>query len=298
MDLFSSSATAWRADPSLALLSWLKEKSLSSESVKIYQFMLGKLFRWLESREIDLFHLGADDLIQFLNENQIQKGQRRRYARLVERLFDDFAGQGFTGDNPGRMVVFMGETREKNAATTFLGSDDRHRLTGYLEDMGSRGSGFDEELRNAGILALAMGVGARASEIPWVRVGDVVRKAGAGGVVSCGGVGVRLPDGRLPRVMPCAWGVLQACAEGRRERDALVLEGKGKPHDATLFRWAREALKAAGVELDRRACVQTLRNTYIAMLFEEGECDEAIMAFAGIASQRGLNLLRAAINAC
>jgi len=289
MDLFSSSTAVWRMNPPLAIASWINELSLSKESAKIYQFMMGKLFRWMESRQIDLFQMSGHDLVDFLDENNIHKGQRRRYARLVERLFDDFAAHGFPGDNPGRMAVFMGETSEKNSLTTFLSKEDKNQLIQYLSDIHPNGSISDEELRNAGILAMALGFGARAREVTAIRAGALEVKWG---MVSCG-VAVRMPDGRMPRVMKFAWEVLAACARGKREDD-LLCGDKLPPDDATIYRRVRSGLQSAGITMNQRACLQTLRNTYLAMLIEEGECDEAIMAFAGIHTLRGLNLLKQA----
>lgn len=66
----------------------------------------------------------------------------------------------------------------------------------------------------------------------------------------------------------------------------VVFPGRGgKPADeASLFRWVRNGLKEAGIEMGRRACPQTLRNTYGALLARDRECNEAIMAFMGLRS--------------
>lgn len=306
--LFDNPAS-WQGSPLEAFAAWLLApdfvvtkqgvmQPLRASSASVYRFMGNKFIR-----EVILSHPGigagqartwsevsAGDIQSFLVGNDLRRGIRNRYVRLLERLFDHLAVLGLVDGNPARGLALKEPSK----------SNQNHDKTMWLTE--PQEAAVVENLptgrtwkakRNRALIALVLGGGLRVSEIILLKVAAVGVKQGDGSLyieVPTIGAGRR----HRARVAPFAAGIL---LEWLTQRDASGLAGDllfpaktigGALHPATVYRQVSAVLDAAGIdpELIKRRGARTLRNTYAVRELQDGQPLELVGEYLGHRTDR------------
>lgn len=301
-------------------------RKLKPATIVVYLAMWRKFTTWLSDQGVALDQCDKTHVLCFL-EDEIrkekkdtkQKMHRIRYLRLIERTYDHLVAIGLPlAGNPARQAAWTG-VRGKDDATKFLSVADRQRLIRYIEE---REDEVNKEnwilVRDRALLGLLLGAGVKVTEARRVAfncIGEtdwMVSVAGAGGRI------------HRTRLLPFARG-----AVGDWLRLRALLEVPGKPlfpavaigarrqklkgpdvpmHAASIYRRAQKVIAAAGIKVAwmdagdpegdsstvPRMCAQTLRNTFAAMLMDDGLPNELITEYLGVALDNTVARLRIA----
>lgn len=317
IDLFET-LDDWLTRPDYAFRVWLSRLPRKDSTRRVYTAMWDTLIARLASTAITLDQLADTDLESFLNERidcrldgkGLHKEHRRRYLRIVEQVFDHMAELGYPGKNPARKAAKKQENPCENDEARFLTPEERtaviaHIQTG-LEKIRNAQSNKEEwlEARNCAMVGALIGAGLKVHQVQ-------------GATVNCmkvdeGGMSINLPPRRgvqtahTVAVLPAVRDLLSAWQAQRTREEtgngylfpADRERGGPRPrrsddrlHPASIFRPARSILSACGIS-GKRACAQTLRNTYAAICIDDGATDEQLIRNMGFVEERSISLLR------
>lgn len=290
--LFDSTLTQWVQDSPLAVASWLKSRGLQDSSIEVYLSMWNKLLSHLESKKISLISLKKQDLLQFLDINQIDSGHRYRYTRLVERVFDQMASVGFAGLNPGRVAAKTGEGNGIDAPTVFLNPKE---LNSVLQLISTDRSKDWKRVRNLAVTAVQLGAG--------VKVGELGSRLTVNCIIEAQHkISIPSRTGR-PRYVRLLPEVESAIYRWKAMREGLNIPGEtlfpgvrttgDAMNEASFFRATKSILAEAGV-IGPRSSGQTLRNSFVARLIDAGTPDDLIMEYLGFNEPLTVSRLRQA----
>lgn len=260
--------------------------------------MWSKFIRYLEERNISLPLVQSHHISSFLDVHDLKKGHRQRYVRLIEKTYKHLVELELVSHNPGQKAGYERVGRGSNDATRILAPDERERLFDVLrqafESADKIGIEKDREdqwikVRDAVVAATMVGGGLKVSEATSITVNCTSRP----GVVT-------VPDSygkdHAARLFPIAQDALAAWwpwrtlhAEGSnlvfpaaiRNRRSDQRVKTASMHAATVYKRVAALMEQAGITGDR-ACCQTLRNTYAAMLIEQGALDAELTECLGL----------------
>lgn len=219
---------------------------------------------------------------------------------MVEKIYNHLSELGLTNaENPGRKAAQASVGKGRNAPMRFLTPLERSDLLIVLQEVFKWPIPEEEKekekakwtkVRDACLVAMVVGAGLKLSEVDSLSVNCT-----SDGFLHVPPKGVRLKR-RCP-VLPIASAGLSRWKEWITALPSLSTAvlfpadvirrryDQAKPseamHPATLFRRISALLKEAGID-GNRVGAQTLRNTYAAMLFEEGYSDKDMRDYLGI----------------
>ncbi len=286
----------WEIRPELAYSSWIQGFVSNEGSKRVYLSMWNKFVRWLQAEGITIAGCSGEQVAAFLNASGIQKGQRQRYIRLIEKAYAHLELIGLDMPNPGQQAGFARQGAGHNDSMRFLSADEQDKI---VRQMQSQSSGMIPDgnipdwikIRDAAIAGAILGGGAR--------VGEVIRLS-----VNCTSYVGRIEfaaTSKIPtrqaRFDPAGEAAMNAWLECRR-----VMGMKGEllfpadidrrrhdlqvpylsMHPSTVFRRLNGLMEQAGIR-EGRACGQTLRNTYAANLLASGVDDGELAENMGLA---------------
>lgn len=293
-DVFDS-LEIWLSSPDVAFSSWLNRQNLKTESKNVYIAMFRKWAHWLAQRGLRLDHVDAGHLRSFLDGEGLDKHHRHRYVRLVERAFNHMAAIGYKGMNPGSQAAKRGVGEGKNDPTRFLTVPERNALIALIQERTEKLSQEQDEqnwteARDTALVAAMLGGGLRVSQAQALTVNCIDLPEGWVALR-----GERRDRPHRARLQPFARAAIEAWL-ALRERLALPGElvfqaqrraagfqpkrATEKMSASTVFRRAELLMEAAGIQGDR-VCAQTLRNTYGALLIEQGLDDDLVTEYMG-----------------
>ena len=241
---------------------------------QVYLSMFAKFLDWLEqSRGKGLGQCTAQDVIEFVSQAS-QRNHRRRYLRLIGDVYGHLASLGWRGENPAWGARADEKTKGRNDTRFFLGEAERQVVMRHIETGGDetrREENEENGRRNRAVVATVAGAGMRVSELFIITVNCVDT---AGGWIAVG-------EGHLAPILPFARQVLADWCSTR--------QGTGPLFDpiahSTAYRIVNAFFQEAGLgdEDDARLCPQTLRNTYAAILMEQGYTNPQLKMALGLA---------------
>ncbi|WP_051974534.1 hypothetical protein [Cupriavidus necator] len=123
--LFGSAFAEWKKDADRAFDHWLARRGVSESSAEIYGFMWRKWLRWTAERKLSITAWEAHHIGEFLDDSDLHKHHRYRYARLIERVFQHLATLRPGMHNPASVAVQQKLADGENAPTTFLMESER-----------------------------------------------------------------------------------------------------------------------------------------------------------------------------
>lgn len=311
--LFPTTPTEWEVDPIKAFDNWLRSlqtgrlgsAELYSSTADIYRVQWRKFVDFLWERHVRLSRLTATDISLFLEGLPDNRSQRDRYRKLIERALTAMYGgkppRGFL--NPAAVAMkevgAAWKAVEGNRPTGFLSSTEREMLIAHLLSPISAPDQISRwrELRDRTIVATFLGAGLKVSEAAGLTVSCMPAKGEPW-------LQVDKKDSRYShRTMPepFAVGLLRrwfaertsGLNEGGTQSTTLFpgqVDG-GPMHSVTMLRITEAIVCASGVADVRpeRASPQTMRNSFIAGMFESGASTVAVsesLGFALITAER------------
>lgn len=289
-DLFDQRRHDWHHDPQIAFDAWLAKQHFRRSSAEVYQAQWGLFLDWLAARRKNLVTVDTQSIAEFVASLPIRKPQRVRYLRLIERVLDHVREIESASTNPARFIAQDGEAAWRNARdnepTGFLTLAERAALIGYLFSPMTHLSAAQRwrEKRDRALIAVFLGAGLKTGEAAALSLN----------CVTPGSQWVTIESAnptltRRTRLSPFAVAILQIWLAERRLADlagTLVFPASpsGRPmHKATMLRAVDALVDAAGIAASRtsRASPQTLRNTFAAVLFEDGVEPERVGQWLG-----------------
>lgn len=320
-DLFKTDSTAWDDDPKTTFEQWLSQQPgrgisrdhIRISSAEVYRAQWGRFVAWIEQKSIKLSEVDSAAISAFLESLDNNRPQRDRYRKLIQRVLADLikntAEVGFM--NPAAQAMRDEGAKWKeadgNLPTSFLRPAERALLATHLISPITAEKERDQwrEARDRAIVGLCVGAGLKVAEIVpltvnciyladehWINLGDKNSQF-------------------THRTRPFEYAV-QALKSWLHHRTRMATEGNllfpsdikpivknGKTitsiHPSTLVRITEAVIEESGVKALRgdahRASPQTLRNSFAAELFEQGESPELVadrMGFAHIVSAERL----------
>lgn len=302
----------WANQPLEAFASWLLApdfvitkqgvvQPLRPSSAAVYRYMGNKFIR-----EVILSHPGtegegardtrswsevsASDIHSFLVGNNLQRGIRNRYVRLLERLFDHLAIMKLVNENPARGLAIKepSKSNQDHEETMWLTPTQEEAAFEHLPD----GKGWKAQ-RNRALIATVLGGGLKVSEIIALKPAHVGDRQGDGGLY------IEVPQigaGRRHRTKVAPYAAL-ILSTWLRQREEFKLQGDllfpaktigGMIHPSTVYRQVAAVLTAAGIdaELIKRRGARTLRNTYAVRELEAGQPLELVGEYLGHRTDR------------
>lgn len=305
ISLFDSEST-WLTSPQEAFVAWLlapdfvvtkagDTQPLRESSVVVYRAMGSKFIRGVllgedgqiakTWRDID-----AADIKSFLIRNDLKRGIRNRYVRLLERLFDHFVAKGIVTGNPARGLAIREPSNsiQHNDKTQWLSEAQQLAVVGALPEPESW-----KDARNRALIAIVLGGGLKVSEVIKLTVGATGPRQEDGSLhidIVPGGAGRR----HRTRVAPFAAAILadwMATRKGLNIPGELLFPAKlggGTLHPATVYRQVAAVLTQAKIDpnLIKRRGARTLRNTFAIKELEAGNPPELVGEYLGHRADR------------
>lgn len=320
-DLFKTDANAWDTDPKTTFEQWMSQqpgRGISREHIRIssaevYRAQWGRFVAWIEQKSIKLSEVDSATISAFLESLDNNRPQRDRYRKLIQRVLADLikntAEVGFM--NPAAQAMREEGAKWKeadgNLPTSFLQPAERVLLANHLISPIAAEKERDQwrEARDRAIVGLCVGAGLKVAEIVLLTVNCIDLR---------GNHWITLRDKRSQfshRTRPFDYAA-QALTTWLHHRERMATEGNllfpsdiktiiknGKPvtsiHPSTIVRITESVIAESGVKAlrgdEHRASPQTLRNSYAAELFEQGESPEMVaerMGFVQIVSAERL----------
>lgn len=325
-DLFKTDSTAWDNDPKATFEQWMSQQPgrgisrdhIRISSAEVYRAQWGRFVAWIEQKSIKLSEVDSVVVTEFLEslggeESKNKRPQRDRYRKLIQRVLADLikntAEVGLM--NPAAQALreegAKWKEAEGNLPTSFLQPAERDLLAAHLISSITAEKERDQwrEARDRAIVGLCVGAGLKVAEIVALTVNCIDLRWD-----HC----ITLRDKRSQfshKTLPFDYAV-QALNTWMHHRERMATEGNllfpsdiktivknGKPvtsiHPATVLRITEALIKESGVKALRgdahRASPQTLRNSYAAALFEQGESPAHVavrMGFVQIVSAERL----------
>lgn len=309
----------WLADPVHAYASWLAGQELRDSTRKVYTAMFGRFCQWLKTRNQGLDEITAEDIGDFLdsvNPNlpktrkaRSNRGrQRQQYVRLLEKVFIHLGGLGFAGGNPGQVAARRRLGAGRDASTRFLTQEERQGLIRLiqtrLDEISEDQTGQWMQMRDLAMVSAMLGGGLKVGHVGRVSLNCIDVAEGTIDLSLPGSAHrARLLDFAIPPIR--AWLSVQA----RRHERPLPRDWKAFEADrssgfgrhartralsaSSIHRRTQQILAQAGIT-GERACAQTLRNTYAAMLIEGGASNAHLVDCLGLNMARTAQRLREA----
>lgn len=320
-DLFKTDSTAWDTDPKATFEQWMSQQPgrgtsrahIRISSAEVYRAQWGRFVAWIEQKSIKLSEVDSVAISAFLESLDNNRPQRDRYHKLIQRVLADLikntAEVGFL--NPAAQAMREEGAKWKeadgNLPTSFLRPAERALLATHLISPITADKERDQwrEARDRAIVGSCVGAGLKVAEIVALTVNCIDLR---------GDHWITLRDKRSQfshRTRPFDYAA-QALTTWLHQRARMATEGdllfpsdiktivkNGKPvtsiHPATIVRITESVMEESGVKALRgdghRASPQTLRNSYAAELFEQGESPAMVadrMGFAQIVSAERL----------
>lgn len=305
-DVFDNPST-WLSSPAVAFSSWINRQRYRESSKTVYIAMFGKLAHWLEAQGTLLIECDAGHLASFLKESDLRKHHRHRYVRLAERVFNHLSAIGAVPGghiNPGRRAAKTRVGAGHNDPTCFFTREERAAIICRIEEASQENHSQDKwtDVRDQALIGVMLGGGAKVSQALRMTVNCMVMREEW--LIKSDGRGqehhARMPTWACAAVarwisMRAEMGIPGKALFTAQPTGARRLHGVAM-HPASIFRRTRAFIEAAGVRLanDARQSAQTLRNSYAAALFEEGESDALVTEYLGLAATVSTQRLRAA----
>jgi integrase len=314
----------WLSFPDIAFAAWLQhqdDKDYTESTQTVYNCMWRHLLSWMGERGHVFTELTSSQLALFLEENNLYKEHAHRYVRIVERAFAHMISLGFPGANPGSKAAKEEIAIGTNDDTRFLTFGERERViarieTGIEKIRKAKASKEDWlDARDHALVGAMIGAGLKVGQAQGVTVNCMTDRSDTLDLF------FNLPPRRgraqahRAKIMPFAHTLLEGWRDLRssREEKGLYLfpadreRGGPRPkfadaplHAVSVFRRTKAVLAACGVT-GERACAQTLRNTYAALLIDVGATDADLIVNLGLAKSspdnnhmRSVDRLRAA----
>lgn len=289
-DLFDQQRDDWLRDPAGAFDAWLASQQFRHSSADVYRVQWGRFLDWLKLRRKTIRTVDTATIAEFVAGLDVRKPQRARYLRLIERVLDHVREIELASTNPARFIAQDGEAEwrnaKDNAPTGFLSPSERATLIAYLLaplDEPSAARRWRAR-RDRALVAAFLGGGLKTGDAIALSI-DCVRPQSQWITIEAANPVLT----RTTRVAPFAVDVIDAWLAERRQAGlpgTLVFPGSpsGRPmHKATILRAVDALLEAAGLAENRteRASPQTLRNTFAAALFEQGESPDRVGQWLG-----------------
>lgn len=303
--LFDSDQT-WLTAPQEALVAWLlapdfvttktgEQQPLRASSVGVYRAMGCKFVREVLAGEDGRLaktwrDIETEDIRAFLARNELKRGIRNRYLRLLERLFDHLVAKGIVAGNPARGLAIREPSRsgQYNDKTQWLSEAQQAAVVAALPEP----KGW-KNARNRAIVATVLGGGLKVSEILTLTTGTVGPRQEDGSLyldLYPGGAGRR----HRTRVAAFAAAILTdwlATRAGLGIPGPLVFPARrvgGVLHPATVYRHVAAVLAEAGIDPDRvkRRGARTLRNTFAIEALEAGSPPALVGEYLGHRADR------------
>lgn len=296
---------AWLLNPAFVVTKQGVEQPLRATSAQVYRFMGNKFIREVilpqpeeegrPARPGRTWDAVTPEAIQaFLVGNDLKRGIRNRYVRLIERMYDHLAAKGMVSSNPARGLALKAPSKSNanHENTMWLNEAQQAAVVQKLPD----GPGWKAQ-RNRALIATVLGGGLKVSEVLELR--DTW-------------IGPKQPDGSLylevhqvgagrrhrTKVAPWAASILVGWVGARAEfglPGELVFPAStigGTLHKATVYRQVAAVLTEAGIDpgIIKRRGARTLRNTYAMRELSEGQPLELVGEYLGHRTDRSTEL--------
>lgn len=317
-DLFDQ-LEIWRSAPEQAHAAWLARQRLRDSTKTVYTAMFGRYCQWLREQGKQLERCDAEDIRLFLDtpNPNAQRGQkpqttrqRQQYVRQLQRIFEHLGELGHRGINPGRKAAVerVGEGQDK--PTRFLSEEESAAVITAIGDELQRlkaepeGASSWMAWRDLALIAVLLGAGLKVGDIARLNrehVSMTRNEIELGNTRNIHRAAIRA----FAREPIRCWLDLQAAMHGAgcpaqhplfeadrssgfgRLSDTLFM------HASSVHRRTQRFLHQVGIT-GERASAQTLRNTYAAMLIEEGCSDDELVQRLGLIAAISAQRLRAA----
>ena len=117
---------AWLLNPAFVVTRQGVEQPLRDTSAQVYRFMGNKFIREVilpqpeeEGRAArpgrDWGNVTPEVIQEFLVGNDLKRGIRNRYVRLIERMYDHLAAKGMVSSNPARGLALKAPSKSNQA---------------------------------------------------------------------------------------------------------------------------------------------------------------------------------------
>ncbi len=187
--LFDADVASWRSHPERAFDGWLARNGFRHGTSVVYRAMWGKLLRWSAERGLAPLSWSAGQIGEFLDEQDLHKSHRYRYARLIERIYNHLARLQDGLHNPASQAVRAHLAEGENDPTAFLLPGERDlliaRVLGPPGEIAPDGAASPTEwkrARDVALVAVLLGAGLKVGEIRTLR-GMAIDSSRAGRVV-------------------------------------------------------------------------------------------------------------------
>ncbi|WP_425953228.1 tyrosine-type recombinase/integrase [Ralstonia pseudosolanacearum] len=305
-DLFQATGPAQLdADPKTSFDTWMRQQpgrrgagEMRVSSGDIYRVQWGKFLAFLESQKppVKLSEVADVHITAFLDSlTQENRTQRARYRKLIERVFDSvYRAQSPGYTNPAALALrkdALWKSVKGNLPTGFLKRDERAQLIQYLQSPVIWKTETEKwrVLRDRAFVAVLFGGGLKVSEATELIV-NCISFEGTPSIAigEKGSVFFHEPTLESFAVAPLKRWLEERALEEENIGNLVfpaIKDQAGPMHPVTALRVTRAIITAAGLMDDReeRISPQTLRNSYIAELFESGESPLAVHFLMGFA---------------
>jgi integrase/recombinase XerC len=303
-----SDPSDWDTYPEQAFRNWLARvdgrggTGFRSSSLTIYEIQWRCFVKYIQERGGRITEVTATDVSSFLNSlHSENRDQRERYRQLLERIFASIHdGNPPTGYvNPAAFEHPETETEwtrvAGNLPTSFLTPAERGILIRYLESSMEEMAPDDRwrELRNRALVATFLGAGLKVAEATGLTV-HCMAETDQDGWLEIGMRGSQY----LRRVLPAPFAVrilrhwmiermagLELARDGGDQSEFLFPSHQrgGRLHPVTPLRNTALIVCASGLSDSRaeRSSPQTLRNSFMAELFESGHTTREVASALG-----------------
>ncbi|MCF2133816.1 MULTISPECIES: site-specific integrase [Mycetohabitans] len=301
-DLFAAQQrTDWDRAPIQSFEAWLARQpgrrtgsSLQPSTAKVYLAQWRAFVRYLNTRHLPLSAATSDTINAFLASlHHENRDQRLRYRKLIERVFIDINActRQQASINPAVGALRDSQATWKrvkgNQDTDFLSPQERqHIIDTLLSPVADTYYARWHSLRDRALVATFLGAGLKVSQA--IKL-----------TVNCINIGpdrlmhITTPGSRFshqPRPEPFAQSALahwlvERHASGVNSPWVFPGARDGRPmHAVTALRATEAIVRACRLSATRQARTspQTLRNSYIAALFEAGQTTLAVSEVLGV----------------
>lgn len=295
--LFLRTYADWCNDPDSSFLHWLSINEFKTTTCNVYNWMWSKFCRWLETQSLTLNTVRGHDIDLFIRFTEPHSLHGYHYLRLIERIYQHINGLADSPPgsiNPASLAIQQQSKKLANAPTSFMATYLRNDLQHLIEHgqlphaystvkriptTPNRLTGKAGEWKRQRDLALAaifLGAGLRVQEACALTISCISENVTSLVIP----VSTNVPDGQdsiYSRTIPLEPFVTIALKRWLHVRNestygdyVFAANTKGKAMDpSSMFRRIRIIFAEMGItEFEGRACCQTLRNAYIATLFD------------------------------
>lgn len=307
--------TSWLFDPIASFSFWLNTQSLEDSTKEVKEFMWGKWLRFLVLHSIPIEYVLAQHLDLFFKEEEIEKAQRQRYVRLIERVYGHLIFLGLPLKNPGTEAGVKRMGKGANDPTVFLEEEEKEEVEKVIrcrfrelmrEEDGEEARLSEEkvekkskgrkkkdwvQIRDAAICAVMVGGGATVWAIRRMTVSCTNAPDGFISLPRKGGADALAPLTPLAQATLEQWsslrnqitdcGFILFPSDIHSRYNPTTLTTSPSMSSSAIFRAVRSLLADANIS-GARACGQTLRNTYAATLIDLGFDDRQITDALGL----------------